>query len=186
MAVNGLLTTLVERRMARKTHTVAEEVISADEIYAAMDEAVKESDQAEAKAKKAAASGYRRQAFEHYKRKIAGVDVNVCVMCGFGIPAILEVAHLDQDRKNNAIENLATLCPNCHKMHDIGLIPSDVVVTMRDLEYSENWQARMKDAGPKAAQTKRANALRLKKSVAAKKAWLTRSGPPARKNSKDD
>lgn len=163
--------------MAKKAKVATTLMPSFDEIYQAMDEEVKESDLVEAKAAKAGlltVSGYRKFALEHYKREISGVQINVCVMCGFGIPAILEVAHLDQDRKNNAIENLATLCPNCHKMHDIGLIPSDVIVRMRELEYQENWQARMKDAGKKAAQTRRANALRLKKSAAAKKAWTNR------------
>ena len=31
---------------------------------------------------------------------------------------------VDGDRTNNDVANLATLCPNCHKMHDIGLVPT--------------------------------------------------------------
>ena len=65
------------------------------------------------------------------------------------------------------MENLAILCPNCHKMHDIGLIPTAVVVEMRDRERSVDWSIRMKDAGKKAAQTRRRKA-------AARKAWETR------------
>jgi hypothetical protein len=124
--------------------------------------------------KAVSASAYRKLALKHYKRDIAGVQVNVCVMCGFGIPSILEVAHLDQDRKNCEIENLATLCPNCHKMHDIGLIPTEVIVKMRDEAPKENWSLRIKDAGAKAAKTKREKTLRSKKSLSAKKAWQTR------------
>lgn len=30
----------------------------------------------------------------------------------------LAVAHLDQDRDNNAFDNLALLCPRCHFQHD--------------------------------------------------------------------
>ncbi len=123
-----------------------------------------------------AASSYRRLALDHYKRKIAGSHVNVCVMCGFGIPSILEVAHLDQDRKNCEIGNLATLCPNCHKMHDIGLIPTEVIQKMRDEVRKENWKLRIKDAGAKAAKTKKEKAVKEKKSIAAKKAWQTRGG----------
>ena len=111
---------------------------------------------------------YRNAALARYKKLVAGVQVNVCVMCGFGIPAVLEVAHLDQDRGNNDVGNLAVLCPNCHKMLDLDLIPREVVVTMRDLEAQPNWKARMKDAGAKAGLTR-------KRSSAAKRASVTRA-----------
>ena len=39
-----------------------------------------------------------------------------CEECGFAIPEILEVDHVDCNRYNNAIENLKLLCPNCHKL----------------------------------------------------------------------
>lgn len=103
---------------------------------------------------------YRKLAFEHYPP--------ICAYCGFGIPEILEVAHLDGNRANNAMENLAILCPNCHKMHDIDLIPTSTVVEMRDRERQVDWSKRMKDAGRKAALTR-------KRSAAATKAWQTRN-----------
>ena len=102
---------------------------------------------------------YRKAAFQAYEP--------ACAYCGFGVPDVLEVAHLDGDRKNNSLENLAILCPNCHKMHDIGLIPTAVVIEMRDLERNVDWGIRMKDAGKKAALTR-------KRSAAAKQAWKTR------------
>ena len=74
------------------------------------------------------------------------------------MPEVLEVGHLDGDRSNNSVENLAILCPNCHKMHDIGLIPIAVVVEMRDRERSVDWSIRMKDTGKKAVQTRRRKA----------------------------
>ncbi len=119
-------------------------------------------------------SGYRKRALEHYKRHIGGVHVNVCVICGFGVPEILEIAHLDQDRKNNTIENLAPLCPNCHKMHDLHLIPTEVVVAMRDLKVTADWKPRMKDAGKKAGLTRRKNSLAAKRSAAGKAAYAKR------------
>ncbi len=70
-----------------------------------------------------ALANYRKLAFDHY--------APICAYCGYGVPEILEVAHLDGDRRNNAVENLAVLCCNCHKMHDIGLIPTDTIVQMR-------------------------------------------------------
>ena len=115
---------------------------------------------------------YRNTALERYKRLVDGFLVNVCVMCGFGIPAVLEVAHLDQDRSNNDVDNLAVLCPNCHKMLDIGLIPSDVVRSMRAYEAQPNWKLRMKDAGAKAGLTR-------KRSGAAKRAAATRAANKA-------
>jgi hypothetical protein len=109
---------------------------------------------------------YRARAFAAYPP--------ICTYCGFGIPEILEVAHLDQNRKNNSIENLAILCGNCHKMHDIGLIPTEVIKTMRGLEKKVNWKLRIKDAGKKAAQTKLKNAKTARRSAAATKAHTSR------------
>lgn len=86
---------------------------------------------------------YRKLAFAHYDP--------VCAHCGFGIPAVLEVAHLDCDRSNNDIKNLAILCPNCHKMHDLDLISTETIIQMRDRPKIVDWSKRMKDAGRKAA-----------------------------------
>ena len=111
---------------------------------------------------------YRNAALERYKKLVNGMSINVCIMCGFGIPAVLEVAHIDQNRGNNDVENLAVLCPNCHKMLDLGLIPQDVVRAMRTHEAQPNWKLRMKDAGAKAGLTR-------KRSAAAKRAASTRA-----------
>jgi hypothetical protein len=124
---------------------------------------------------KPAVVAYRKLALQHYKRQLEVPHFNLCVVCGFGVQAILEVAHLDQDRKNNAIENLAVLCPNCHKMHDIGLIPRVVVIALRDQKVTENWKLRIKDAGTKAALTRKTKAEHANKSASAKKAWISRS-----------
>jgi len=123
---------------------------------------------------------YRKAALMRYTREIAaGVHANVCVVCGFGIQSILEVAHLDQDRSNNGLDNLAVLCPNCHKMQDIGLFPDGLVRQMRDHKPKEDWKRRIKDAGAKAAATRRASTLKAKRSAAAKKAAATRLGKAA-------
>ncbi|RIK18274.1 MAG: hypothetical protein DCC52_16015 [Chloroflexi bacterium] len=102
---------------------------------------------------------YRKIAFEHY--------AELCAHCGFGIPAVLEVAHIDGNRQNNDITNLVILCPNCHKMHDLDIISTETIIEMRDRPKIVNWKKRMKDAGSKAAQT---NKLRR----AARKAAVTR------------
>lgn len=53
-------------------------------------------------------SGYRVIAF-YSKEK-------VCEDCGYDeIPEILEVHHKDRNRRNNKVENLKVLCPNCHE-----------------------------------------------------------------------
>lgn len=117
---------------------------------------------------------YRKSALEHYRKEIGGNQINVCVVCGFGIPSVLEVAHLDQDRSNSDLENLAVLCPNCHKMHDIGLFPTEIVKKLRDEHRKENWGLRVKDAGIKAAATRKASAAAKAKSAAGKKAWASR------------
>ncbi|HRF05472.1 HNH endonuclease [Accumulibacter sp.] len=102
---------------------------------------------------------YRKMAFEVYEP--------LCAHCGFGIPAVLEVAHIDGQRANNEIGNLVILCPNCHKMLDLDLISNETIIQMRDRPKIVTWSKRMKDAGKKAALTR-------KRSATAKKAVATR------------
>ena len=111
---------------------------------------------------------YRKLAFEHY--------VPLCAHCGFGVPAVLEVAHLDSDRSNNKLSNLVILCPNCHKMHDLDLISTETIIQMRDRPKVVRWSKRMKDAGQKAATSRLRRAVAKKKSrrVTALKAAATR------------
>jgi 5-methylcytosine-specific restriction endonuclease McrA len=111
---------------------------------------------------------YRKLAFEHYPP--------ICAHCGFGVPEVLEVAHLDGRRSNNKLANLVILCPNCHKMYDLDLIAARTIIEMRDREKKVDWSKRMKDAGQKAAATrkKRAAALRRRRRAAGRKAAETR------------
>ena len=52
---------------------------------------------------------YREKALRTYPHK--------CEVCGFDeFKAILEVHHIDGNRKNNEIDNLIILCPNHHAM----------------------------------------------------------------------
>jgi len=102
---------------------------------------------------------YRKLAFEEYDP--------LCAHCGFGIQEVLEVAHIDGDRKNNDIANLVVLCPTCHKMLDLDLISNEIIVEIRDRPRGVDWSKRMKDAGEKAAQIR-------KRRSAGKKAAVTR------------
>ena len=53
-------------------------------------------------------TNYRRNAFLYYEHK--------CDICGWNADErVLEVHHLDENRKNNKINNLRILCPICHK-----------------------------------------------------------------------
>lgn len=53
-------------------------------------------------------STYRKRAFEEYEHR--------CCVCGWNEDErILEVHHKDEDRRNNHINNLCILCPNCHR-----------------------------------------------------------------------
>jgi HNH endonuclease len=114
---------------------------------------------------------YRKLAFEHYDP--------LCAHCGFGIPAVLEVAHIDGDRNNNDIGNLVILCPNCHKMLDLDLISNEMIIQMRDRPKNISWAKRMKDAGAKAAKKR-------KRTLAARKAVETRKrNQLARSNSEN-
>ena len=125
-----------------------------------------------------AVSAYRKQALSAYGRAVKDGIAHSCAYCGFGITAILEVAHLDQNRKNNAIENLAILCPNCHKMHDLKLLPTKVIKEMRDLHdlYKDAFYGdRNKDAALKAAAARKRNSATARRSAAGKKATKTRA-----------
>src|ERR1700719_2520240 len=88
---------------------------------------------------------YRKLAFATY--------APVCVYCGFGIKEVLEVAHLDCEPANCDVANLAILCPTCHRMHDIDLIPTDVVARLRDEKRKPRWAKLTKDAAEKAVKT---------------------------------
>lgn len=114
---------------------------------------------------------YRKLAFEHYRDRL------FCAHCGFGIPAVLEVAHLDCQRHNNDVGNLVLLCPTCHKMLDLDLISTDTMIQMRDRPRVVRWAKRMKGAGKKAALSRkqRAAATRRKWRLAGLKAAATRA-----------
>ena len=102
---------------------------------------------------------YRKLAFDHYDP--------LCADCGFGVPAVLEVAHIDGNRTNNDLGNLVILCPNCHKMLDLDLISNETIIQMRNRPKIVTWSKRMKDAGQKAA-------LKRLRRAAARKAVNTR------------
>lgn len=38
----------------------------------------------------------------------------VCARCGYARFEILQIHHKDRDRKNNSLDNLELICPNCH------------------------------------------------------------------------
>ena len=107
---------------------------------------------------------YRKLAFDAY--------APICVYCGFGIREVLEVAHLDGNRANNGLSNLVILCPTCHRMHDIDLIPTEVVARLRDEKRKARWSKLTKDAAKKAIATMRKTPGRLE--AIAQKAWATR------------
>ena len=87
---------------------------------------------------------------EHHKLKL-------CVICG--MQDYIELAHLDQQPGNNEPDNLAWLCPTHHKMFDGGLYPIEGVKLLRahwaQTEGRMSHKARMKDAGAKAATTRK-------------------------------
>lgn len=123
--------------------------------------------------------------------------MSACVLCGFPVSELLEVAHLDQVRTNDAPDNLARLCPTCHRMHDTGLIPTVEVKEAREMAargrmadvgdlhrriaaaiasgvVRVDWSLLHKGAQQRAGETIRARSKKLKASKAGKKAWVTR------------
>jgi hypothetical protein len=111
----------------------------------------------------------------NYRKLAFGSYPALCAHCGFGIKDVLEVAHIDCSRANNAVSNLVILCPNCHKMHDLDLISTETIIQMRDRPKVVVWAKRMKDAGKKAAASRRKSANARKWHLAGKKAAQTRA-----------
>jgi 5-methylcytosine-specific restriction endonuclease McrA len=59
-------------------------------------------------------STYRRLAFNNLDKK--------CYYCKYDKHEnILQVHHIDNNRKNNKLENLRILCPTCHAEEHLGL-----------------------------------------------------------------
>ena len=89
-----------------------------------------------------------------------------CVVCGLQMPTCLQIAHLDHDAGNNAVLNLARLCPTHHWMFDAGFYTVEAIRMLQN-----RWQvtlgipdhkAKMKDAGVKALATRRRRLIALK------------------------
>ena len=60
-------------------------------------------------------ASYRERAFRHYAK--------VCDMCGYsGFEQMLDIHHVDGNRKHNKILNLRVLCVWCHSLHTRGII----------------------------------------------------------------
>lgn len=52
-----------------------------------------------------------------YRRKmLQGTSPKICTLCQTTDTRVLAVHHVDENRKNNSIENLAWLCHNCHHL----------------------------------------------------------------------
>lgn len=50
----------------------------------------------------------------HRKRRLLKLRGAKCERCGYARKEILQIHHKDRNRRNNALENLVLLCPNCH------------------------------------------------------------------------
>lgn len=70
-----------------------------------------------------------------------------CSLCGFN--KIVELHHIDENRKNNSRENLVGLCPNHHKM-------------LHDFRYREETQAHLREKGYKIPEDIKVNFEKIK------------------------
>jgi hypothetical protein len=106
-------------------------------------------------------------------RRVADKEIpfKCCAVCGLQIEASLQIAHLDHNAGNNRPDNLARLCPTHHGMYDADLYLADTIRLLQsrwqETEGKPNHKGRMKNAGAKAALTR-------KRTVSAKKAVATR------------
>ncbi len=106
-------------------------------------------------------------------RRVATVayPVRCCVVCGLQIPTCMTIAHLDHNAGHNEPDNLAFMCQTHHWMYDAGLYPIEAIRVLRahwqQTKGEPSHKARMKDAGAKAAHTRKLTAR-------ARRAWATR------------
>ena len=60
---------------------------------------------------------WNRRKYHNISSELYKEITKSCAVCGFD--KVVDLHHLDENRKNNSRENLAGLCPNHHKMfHD--------------------------------------------------------------------
>ena len=99
-----------------------------------------------------------------------------CAVCGLQIATCLTIAHLDHNAGNNAPETLARLCQTHHWMYDAGLYPKEAIMLLQahwqTVKGVADHRVRMKDAGAKAALTR-------KRRAAGRKAAETRKLKPS-------
>lgn len=58
-----------------------------------------------------------------YRQKARKFQPRVCCKCGYDkYSQILQVHHKDKNRSNSSLDNLETVCPNCHKLIHLGLL----------------------------------------------------------------
>jgi hypothetical protein len=92
---------------------------------------------------------------EHYPFKC-------CAVCGLQIATCLTVAHLDHDSGNNDPDNLTRLCWTHHWMYDSGFFPKEAIRLLQahwqTVKAVPDHKPRMKDAGAKAALTRKRRA----------------------------
>ena len=116
----------------------------------------------------------RKIAYEHYRP--------ICVWCGLAIEDVLEVAHIDHNRGNDDIDNLVFLCRTHHRMLDLGMIPENIIVQLRDRDFEADWSVLIKGKRSKVAkktqtiekEAEKMNLLIRKRRETALKAWNTR------------
>jgi ribosomal protein L37E len=77
---------------------------------------------------------------ENHKKK-HNIDIELykkitkeCVVCGFD--KVVDLHHLDENRKNNSEDNLAGLCPNHHKMFHMAGYREEIVSTLREKGFN--------------------------------------------------
>lgn len=82
--------------------------------------------------------GEKTRAYQ--QRKSNNIDLKTfrkltksCVICGFD--KIVDIYHLDKNKKNNSVDNLVGLCPNHHRMANNQAFRFEIYQKLHDLGY---------------------------------------------------
>lgn len=81
---------------------------------------------------------------KHYKalkKRLMEQRGKSCERCNYNKYQILQVHHIDRNRKNNDLKNLELICPNCH-FEEHYLVKDDTISF-----YQERWQSPVDRAG---------------------------------------
>lgn len=83
-----------------------------------------------------AIKNYNYKKYHNIEPEVYKQITNKCVLCGFD--KVVELHHLDKNRKNNSQDNLIGLCPNHHKMIHLLKYKDEIIQQVKKILDNKN------------------------------------------------